>query len=399
MSTSGFGPQSQHHLVSATQMFNSILPPSEAINAEALLLTPVTQKNLSSKLDDYLFKVCGCLLLLQRVLDSILTLPNFRLLSSGGLAWTFPMVHAAHCALRLPWIHLAIMLLPAKGVVMWFHATTKLRDILAESCRRAHLGVQMEMDNNLTNHSHTRPADLLVPNRVLGKPAAFDLSVTSLLNPTTLLEASVTTGVAALTTGLRKHLSNDTKCKELDWVCVPLVVESYGAWFGVYLPASFSTSHLLVQGKLGSRQVLKWWLGMDTSSQLHCPYCPDHQLDPLGHDAVTCKGGGDVVLHHNSLRDVFAQFCHRARLGGQLEVGHGYGAESSLSRPADILVPNWMIGKPAAFDLTVVSPLNSTTLNEAGARSGSAAGKAEVHKHNANDASAQSWAGSAYPWQ
>ena len=46
---------------------------------------------------------------------------------------------------------------------------------------------------------------------------------------------------------------------------------------------------------------------------------------------------------------------------------------------ADILVPNWMIGKPAAFDLTVVSPLNSATLNEAGARSGSAAGKAEVH--------------------
>ena len=27
-----------------------------------------------------------------------------------------------------------------------------------------------------------------------------------------------------------KHSSNDTKCKELYWVCVPLVVESYGAW-------------------------------------------------------------------------------------------------------------------------------------------------------------------------
>ena len=106
----------------------------------------------------------------------------------------------------------------------------KLRDVLAESCRRAHLGVQVEMGNNLTNHSHTRPADLLVPNWVLGKPAAFDLSVTSTLNPTTLLEASVTTGVAAQTTELRKHSSNDTKCKELDWVCVPLMVESYGAW-------------------------------------------------------------------------------------------------------------------------------------------------------------------------
>ena len=89
-------------------------------------------------------------------------------------------------------------------------------------------------------------------------------------------------------------------------------------------------------------------------------------------------------MHHNSVRDVFAQFCHRARLGGQLEVGHGCGADRSLSRPADILVPNWMIGKPAAFDVTVVSPLNPITLIEAGARSESAADKAEVRKHKAN---------------
>ena len=106
----------------------------------------------------------------------------------------------------------------------------KLRDILAESCRCVPLGVQVEMGNNLTNHSHTHPADYLVPNWVLGKPVAFDLSVTSPLNPTTLLEASVATGVAALTIELRKHSSNDTKCNELDWVCIPLVVELYGAW-------------------------------------------------------------------------------------------------------------------------------------------------------------------------
>ena len=105
------------------------------------------------------------------------------------------------------------------------------------------------MGNNLTNHSHTRPADLMVPNWVLGKPAAFDLSVTSSLNSTTLLEANVRTGVAAQTTELRKHSSNDTKCNELNLVCVPLAVELYGAWgkeaLESNLPASFSTSHLL----------------------------------------------------------------------------------------------------------------------------------------------------------
>ena len=64
---------------------------------------------------------------------------------------------------------------------------------------------------------------------------------------------------------------------------------------------------------------LKWWLGMDTSLGSCCPYCPEHQLDHLGHHAVTCKGGGDVVLRRNSLRDAFSQFCHRACLGDSLK--------------------------------------------------------------------------------
>ena len=40
----------------------------------------------------------------------------------------------------------------------------------------------------------------------------------------------MTTGAAAWTTEQRKHFSNDAKCDELAYVCVPLVVELYGAW-------------------------------------------------------------------------------------------------------------------------------------------------------------------------
>ena len=100
---------------------------------------------------------------------------------------------------------------------------------------------------------------------------------------------------------------------------------------------------------------------------------------------------------HNALRDVFAQFCHRGRLGGQLEVGHGSESDGSHSQPADILVPNWLSGKPTVFDLTVVSPLNSKTLNEAGVTGGSAAGNAEARKHAANDQKCE--VGSVSPWQ
>ena len=37
-------------------------------------------------------------------------------------------------------------------------------------------------------------------------------------------------GVAARAAEFRKHTQNDTKCAELSWKCIPLAVESYGAW-------------------------------------------------------------------------------------------------------------------------------------------------------------------------
>ena len=56
------------------------------------------------------------------------------------------------------------------------------------------------------------------------------------------------------------------------------------------------------------------------------------------------------------------QFCQRACLGVQLEAGSSLGHEARQTHPADVLVPNWELGKPAAIDLCVTSPLNSNTL-------------------------------------
>ena len=57
---------------------------------------------------------------------------------------------------------------------------------------------------------------------------------------------------------------------------------------------------------------IKWWLGMDTSGGSLCSLCPEVALDPLGHDTVSCKRGGDAVIWHNLLRDVFAEACRCA---------------------------------------------------------------------------------------
>ena len=55
----------------------------------------------------------------------------------------------------------------------------------------------------------------LFKNWDLGKPAAFDLSVTSTLHLNVLLEASMTAGSAALVAENRKYKNNGRNCEEL----------------------------------------------------------------------------------------------------------------------------------------------------------------------------------------
>eukprot|EP00731_Ephydatia_muelleri_P000010 Em0001g10a len=100
---------------------------------------------------------------------------------------------------------------------------------------------------------------------------------------------------------------------------------------------------------------LKWWLGMDTSQNTCCAFCPSHAVDPLVHHALTCKSGGDLILRHNALRDTVLESL---QAGIQLKAGSSLDEEGGQTRPADILVQNWEFGKPAALDFTVTSLLN-----------------------------------------
>ena len=146
-----------------------------------------------------------------------------------------------------------------------------------------------------------------------------------------------------------------------------------------------STSQGLLLDPIEFRVAVKWWLGLDTSQGSQCAFCPAHSLDPLGHHALTCKCGGDVVLRHNALRDTLVHFVHRAHASVQVEVGAGFFPDHSQSRHADILLQNWNLGRPVALDISVVSPLNPSTLAEAGATFGAVLEATESSKHQAND--------------
>ena len=146
-----------------------------------------------------------------------------------------------------------------------------------------------------------------------------------------------------------------------------------------------STSQGLHLDPIEFRVAVKWWMGLDTSQGSQCAFCPAHSLDPLRHHALTCKCGGDVVLRHNALRNTLVHFLHRAHAFVQVEVGAGLFPDHSQSRPADILLQNWNLGRPVALDISVVSPLNPSTLAEAGATFGAVLEATESRKHQAND--------------
>ena len=64
-----------------------------------------------------------------------------------------------------------------------------------------------------------------------------------------------------------------------------------------------------------------------------------------------------MVVRHNHLCDVVVDFCQSAHLSvSMVEKGHGLTRDLNHSRPADLLIAGWDIGKPAAFDVTVTSP-------------------------------------------
>ncbi|KAL5500007.1 hypothetical protein EMCRGX_G011492 [Ephydatia muelleri] len=130
---------------------------------------------------------------------------------------------------------------------------------------------------------------------------------------------------------------------------------------------------------------IQWWLGIDTARGSSCSRCPGLALDRFGNHTTTCKRGGDVVTHHNHLRNVIVEFCHRAHLGVRVESGSGITPDLSRTRPADVLVLNWERGKHAALDITVTSPLIPSILTAASLSEGAAAEEAEVRKHRAND--------------
>eukprot|EP00731_Ephydatia_muelleri_P031102 Em0022g616a len=250
--SSGLSPSSGRYISSSLHLYNSLVDPQDSITHESVGDSPLSQKVLSSKIEDQQF---------NNLFHNASVTDRARLLSISS-------PHASAWLSVTPSPRLNLHLEPAEFQVAlkWWlgipvvqgqscphcpscvlddfghHSLTckhgvdvvsrhnKLKDVFYDFCKRACLGPRLELGCGAGSDSQSRPADVLVPNWDLGKPAAFDLSVTSTLQSSALLEASVTAGSAALFAENRKHNNSDKKCDELGWACIPLVVETYGCW-------------------------------------------------------------------------------------------------------------------------------------------------------------------------
>ena len=106
--------------------------------------------------------------------------------------------------------------------------------------------------------------------------------------------------------------------------CRPITIDS--VWIMVSLPTQLDLGFRIsntgiskakkFQALSNNQLVVKWCLGLqlDTSRGTSCALCPDVALDPLDHHAATCRHGGDIVVRHHKLRDVFLSYCHIAEL-------------------------------------------------------------------------------------
>ena len=118
------------------------------------------------------------------------------------------------------------------------------------------------------------------------------------------------------------------------------------------------------------RCCLRYCLGVPLhSTSYSCPECRS-TADAYGDHQVGCGGNGDRIARHNAIRNVLFSAAQSAALAPTREAPSL--VPDSHSRPADILLPTWSHGCPAALDVHVISPLQQLTLHEAASTPGHA---------------------------
>ena len=150
------------------------------------------------------------------------------------------------------------------------------------------------------------------------------------------------------------------------------------------IPSKALNTH--TDGQLFRIMVQRWLRVQLYEEEFHCPYC-DEIVDRYADHCLTCACGGDRTKRHNLLRNEVFYLCNSSGLSPELErpgllelrpligVTQESGARRDPNvnrRPADVYIPRWRRGAPAALDLAVTSGLRNDLVTKS-AEDGSAA--------------------------
>ena len=156
-----------------------------------------------------------------------------------------------------------------------------------------------------------------------------------------------------------------------------------GDWLNV-VPSSALGLHLQDRE---FRLCLKYWLGLQIFEEdRRCPVCL-LVADQFGDHHVGCGGNADRIFRHNSLRDAVFSAAQSAALAPRKEVPSLI--PGTQNRPADVYLPCWKRGRPAALDITVISTMQQSTIQSAAEIQGHALHVAEARKFATHGASCQ----------
>ena len=117
-----------------------------------------------------------------------------------------------------------------------------------------------------------------------------------------------------------------------------------------------------------------------------CSFCKS-TCDSYGNHQIEYGGNKDCIHRHDSISDALFSSAQSAALCPRKEVPSLI--PGSKSRPADIYLPHWTHGKPAALDVSVISPLQRLTLENSSMSQGHALSVGEYLKHSSHSDACQ----------
>ena len=92
--------------------------------------------------------------------------------------------------------------------------------------------------------------------------------------------------------------------------------------------------------------------------EIPCPLCKQ-PINLFGDHATCCMKSGDVIIRHNSLRNLVDSIGTDAQLSPIMEK-KGILGNTTGRRPGDVTFQRWAEGKGLAIDVAVTSPLAPT---------------------------------------